>query len=170
MTVITEIAPDMYRISIYVPEANLQFNHFLIKDDEPMLFHAGLKAMFPLVHEAVATLMDPAQLRWVGFSHFESDECGALNQWLEVAPLAEPTFSITGALVSVNDFALRPARGLKPDELLSTGKYRFRFCQTPHLPHGWDAGVLFEDEEPAGRAVGQRLLGDEGGGENGFEI
>ena len=145
MTNITEIAPDTYRISIYVPQANLQFNHFLIKDDEPLLFHTGLKAMFPLVHEAVATLIDPTQLRWIGFSHFESDECGALNQWLEVAPMAEPACSITGALVSVNDFATRPARGLTQDEVLSTGKYSFRFHRTPHLPHGWDAGVLFEE-------------------------
>ena len=136
MAVLTEIAPDLYRISIYVPQANLQFNHFLIKDDEPLLFHTGLKATFPLVREAVATLLNPAQLRWIGFSHFESDECGALNQWLEVAPLAEPACSLTGALVSVNDFAVRPARGLTQDEVLSTGKYRFRFCQTPHLPHG----------------------------------
>jgi flavorubredoxin len=145
MAVITEIAPDLYRISIFVPQANLQFNHFLIKDDEPLLFHTGLKATFPLVHEALATLLDPAQLRWISFSHFESDECGALNQWLEVAPLAQPACSLTGALVSVNDFAVRPARGLTQDEVLSTGKYRFRFCQTPHLPHGWDAGVLFEE-------------------------
>jgi flavorubredoxin len=145
MANIAEIAPDTYRISIYVPEINLQFNHFLIKDDEPLLFHTGLKAMFPLVHEAVATIINPAQLRWLGFSHFESDECGALNQWLEVAPLAQPACSITGALVSVNDFAVRPARGLTQDEVLSTGKYSFRFCQTPHLPHGWDAGVLFEE-------------------------
>src|SRR5215471_19278284 len=145
MAIITEIAPDTYRISIYVPQANLQFNHFLIKDDEPLLFHTGLKAMFPLVHEAVATLINPAQLRWIGFSHFESDECGALNRWLEAAPMAEPTCSLTGALVSVNDFAAKPARGLSQDDVLSTGKYRFRFCQTPHLPHGWDAGVLFEE-------------------------
>src|SRR5215470_3062066 len=85
MPTTTEIAPDTYRISIYVPEINLQFNHFLVKDDQPLLFATGLRAMFPLMREAVATLIDPAQLRWVGFSHFESDECGALNQWLELA-------------------------------------------------------------------------------------
>ena len=145
MAVVTEIAPDVYRISVYAAQLNLQFNHFLIKDDEPLLFHTGLKAMFPLVHEAVATIIKPAQLRWIGFSHFEADECGALNHWLEVAPLAQPACSMTSALVSVNDFALRPARGLTQDEVLPTGKYRFRFCQTPHLPHGWDAGVLFEE-------------------------
>ncbi|HYF04152.1 MAG TPA: hypothetical protein VEC36_12285 [Patescibacteria group bacterium] len=80
MHIINEIAPDVYRISIYVPEADLQFNHFLIKDDEPLLYHAGMRQMFPLVHEAVRSLMDPAKLRWIGFSHFEVDECGALNE------------------------------------------------------------------------------------------
>ena len=142
---ITEIAPDTYRISIYVPEINLQFNHFLVKDEAPLLFHTGLKAMFPLMREAVATLIDPSRLRWIGFSHFESDECGALNQWLEVAPSAEPVCSQVGALVSVNDFALRPARGMVQDEVLTTGTHRFRFCSTAHLPHGWDSGVLFEE-------------------------
>src|SRR3990170_7382378 len=88
MPTVTEIAPDTYRISIYVPEFNLQFNHFLVKDDEPLLFHTGLRKMFPLVREAVASLIDPARIRWISFSHFESDECGALNHWLEIAPPA----------------------------------------------------------------------------------
>ncbi len=145
MPIITEIAPDTYRISIYVPEIDLQFNHFLVKDDQPLLFATGLRAMFPLLREAVATLIDPAQLRWIGFSHFESDECGALNQWLEVAPAAQPVCNVVGAFVSVNDFAIRPAHPLLPDEVLGTGAYRFRFCPTPHLPHGWDSGVLFEE-------------------------
>jgi flavorubredoxin len=147
MPIITEIAPDTYRISIYVPEINLQFNHFLVRDDQPLLFATGLRAMFPLLREAVATLIDPAQLRWIGFSHFESDECGALNQWLEVAPAAQPVCNVVGAFVSVNDFAIRPAHPLLPDEVLGTGRYRFRFRPTPHLPHGWDSGVLFEETE-----------------------
>ena len=85
---IDEIAPGVHRICVYVPEFQLQFNHFLIKDDEPLLFHCGLRAMFPLVREAVGRVMDPSKLRWIAFSHFESDECGALNQWLELAPSA----------------------------------------------------------------------------------
>src|SRR4030067_998173 len=89
MAKVTEIAPDVYRISIYVPEFNLQFNHFLIKDDEPLLFHTGYKRMFPQVHDAVATIIKPSEIRWISFSHFESDECGSLNQWLEVASSAE---------------------------------------------------------------------------------
>lgn len=144
MASITEIAPDLYRISTYVPEVNLQFNQFLVNDSEPLLFHTGPKAMFPLVREAVATIINPSQLRWIGFSHFESDECGSLNQWLEVAPNAQPVCSLVGALVSVNDFAIRPALGMQHGDMLSTGKYNFQFHQTPHLPHCWEAGLLFE--------------------------
>lgn len=144
---ITEIAPDLFRLSLYVPELNLQFNHFLVRDDEPLLYHTGMRKMFPQVRAAVATLIDPAKLRWIGFSHFEVDECGALNEWLAVAPQAQAVCGVVGALVNMNDFAARPARGLKTDEAFSTGKYRFRFRATPHLPHGWDAGVLFEETQ-----------------------
>jgi flavorubredoxin len=147
MPVITEIAPDTYRIAIYVPEIDLQFNHFLVKDDEPLLFATGFKAMFPLMREAVATLIDPERLRWIGFGHFESDECGSLNQWLELAPAAEPVCGAIGAHVTMGDFVLRPARTLVPDEVLVTGKYRYRYRPTPHLPHGWDSGMLFEETE-----------------------
>jgi len=142
---VTEVAPDVYRISIYVPEINLQFNHFLVKDDEPLLFHTGLRGMFPVVRDAVLRLIDPATIRHIGFSHFESDECGALNAWLQVAPYAEPVCGLVGALVSVNDFSDRPARVLTRDDTFSTGKYRFRFIPTPHVPHGWDAGVMLEE-------------------------
>jgi flavorubredoxin len=142
---VTEIAPDHYAISIYVPEFNLRFNHFLIKDDEPLLFHAGMKQMFPLIRDAVARLIDPSTLRWISFSHFEADECGALNEWLAAAPRAEPVCGLVGALVSVNDFALRPARVLAHDDLLKTGRHRLRFRRTPHVPHNWEAGLLFEE-------------------------
>ena len=147
MSTVNEIAPDTYRISAYVPEFNLQFNHFLVKDDEPLLFHTGLRKMFPLVREAVASLIDPARIRWISFSHFESDECGALNHWLEIAPQAEPVCSMVGALVSVNDFANRPAHGLSEGETFTTGRYRYRFSSTAHLPHGWDAALLFEETQ-----------------------
>ena len=142
---VTEIAADHYAISIYVPEFNLRFNHFLIKDDEPLLFHAGMRQMFPVMRDAVARLIDPSTLRWISFSHFEADECGALNEWLATAPHAEPVCGLVGALVSVNDFALRPARVLAHDEALKTGRYRFRFRRTPHVPHNWEAGLLFEE-------------------------
>ncbi len=142
---VTEIASDQYVISIYVPEFNLRFNHYLIKDDEPLLFHTGMKQMFPVVREAVARVINPSALRWISFSHFEADECGALNEWLALAPHAEPVCGLVGAMVSVNDFAVRPARVLAQDELLKTGRHRFRFRQTPHVPHNWEAGVLFEE-------------------------
>jgi flavorubredoxin len=103
--------------------------------------------MFPLLHEAVKTLIDPKLIRWIGFSHFEVDECGALNEWLQVAPSAQAVCSEVGALVNMSDFAIRPARALKTNEILQTGKRRYRFIQTPHLPHGWDAGVMFEETD-----------------------
>jgi flavorubredoxin len=143
----TEIASDVYRISDYVPEINLEFSHFLVRDDEPLLFHAGLRGMFPALHEAVSRLIDVSKLRHVSFSHFESDECGGLNEWLGRAPGAHPVCGLVGAMVSVNDFSIRPARVLNKDDVLLTGRRRFRFIPTPHVPHGWDAGVLFEETE-----------------------
>ncbi len=144
---INEIAPDVYRISVFVPEIQLQFNHFLVIDDEPLLYHAGLKHMFPLLLEAVKTLMDPSRIMWVGFSHFEVDECGALNEWLEVAPQAKAVCSEVGALVNMSDFAIRPAFAMKTNDILQTGNRKYRFIRTPHLPHGWDAGVMFEETD-----------------------
>ena len=144
---IEEIAPDLYRISTYVPEINLQFNQFLVRDDESLLFHTGMRSLFPLVRDEVARVIEPSRIRWIGFSHFESDECGALNDWLQVAPEAEPVCSFVGAMVSVNDFAQRPARAMADGEVLITGKYRFRFLQTPHVPHCWEAGLMFEETQ-----------------------
>ena len=142
---VQEIAPDVYRISTFIPDFNLQFNQFLFKDEEPLLFHTGMKGIFPLVREEVAKIIDPSKIRWIGFSHFEADECGALNEWLEIAPRAEAVCSFVGALVSVNDFAMRPARGMEDGESFETGKFKFRFVQTPHVPHCWEAGMLFEE-------------------------
>ena len=147
MANVHEIAPDLNRISIYVPEFDLQFNHFLVRDEEPLLFHTGYKGFFPELREAVATVLEPSRIRWISFSHFESDECGALNHWLESAPAAQAACSVVGALVNLNDFAIRPPRGLADGEALATGKYRYKFCSTAHLPHGWDAGVLFEETQ-----------------------
>ena len=147
MARIDEIAPDLFRISAYVPEFNLQFNHFLVRDDEPLLFHTGMRRMFPEVRDAVARLIDVASLRWISWSHFEVDECGALNEWLAVAPQAEAACSEVGAMVNLQDFANRPPRGLAPGDVLQTGRHRYRFVPTPHLPHGWDAAMLFEETE-----------------------
>lgn len=145
MATVTEISPDVYRISIYVGEFDLQFNHFLVRDEEPLIYHAGMRKMFPELHEAVSKLIDPKTIRWISWSHFEVDECGALNEWLNAAPRAEAACSVVGALVNISDYAIRPPRGLQKDDVLTTGKYRFRYVSTPHLPHGWDAGSLFEE-------------------------
>lgn len=134
----------MYRISIYSKDLNLQFNHFLILDDEPLLYHAGMKMHFKVLHEAVSKLLDPSRLKWIGFSHFEADECGALNNWLSVAAEAKPICSDIGAMVNMLDYALRPAKGMQHLETFSTGKYHFQFIKTPHFPHGWDAAIVFE--------------------------
>lgn len=147
MTSIDEIAPDIFRLSVYVADIDMQFNHFLVRDDEPLLFHAGLRSMFPSLRDAVATLIDPTRLRYLAWSHFESDECGALNDWLQIAPQAEPVCTLVGKLVSVDDFSSRPARGMTASDVLCTGKYRYRFYPSPHIPHGWDAGVLFEETQ-----------------------
>jgi flavorubredoxin len=142
---VTEIAPDVFRFSLHAPGINLQFNFFLVRDEQPLLFTTGFRAGFPALRKAVATVIDPARIRWVGFSHFESDECGAMNLWLDAAPHAQPVCGMVSAMVNLNDFADRPARGLADGEVLDTGRYRFRFCATPQLPHGWDAGLLFEE-------------------------
>ena len=145
MARIDEIAPDLFRISVFVPEINLQFNHFVVRDDQPLLFHTGMRRMFPAVREAVARIIDPAALRWIGWSHFEVDECGALNEWLAAAPQAQAICTEVGAMVNVTDFANRPPRGLRADETIDTGRHRYRLVPTPHLPHGWDAAMLFEE-------------------------
>jgi len=146
MTRIDEIAPDIFRICTFVPEINLQFVQFLVRDDEPLLFHTGMKKMFPVVRDAVATLLPPENIRWIGFSHFEADECGSLNEWQTLAPSATAVCSLVAKLVSVDDvLAHRPAQALADNEQLSTGKYRFRFLQTPHVPHCWEASLLFEE-------------------------
>jgi len=144
---IDEIARDVYRISIHVPQFDLQFNHFLVRDEEPLLFHTGMRGMFPQVREALAKVIDPATLRWISWSHFEVDECGALNEWLAVAPKATPVVGVIGAMININDFSNRPPRALAVDERLETGRHRFRFVPTPHLPHGWDCGVMFEETD-----------------------
>jgi len=142
-----EIAPDIYRISTFHPDFGIQFNQFLIKDDEPFIMHTGMKKMFAVTREAVASLIEPAKLRWIGFSHFESDECGALNEWLNLAPNAQAVCSFVGAMVTVNDFADRPARALADNEVFAIGSHRLKFLATPHLPHGWDAGLFFEERD-----------------------
>jgi flavorubredoxin len=147
MTTVTEVGPDVYKITTFFPEIDLQFSQFLLRDEEPVLVHTGLRRMFPVVRDAVAKVLPPSSVRWLAFSHFEADECGALNEWLALAPRAQAACSFVGAAVSVDDFGVRPARGLQPDEVLVTGKRRLRFLRTPHVPHNWDAGLFFEETD-----------------------
>jgi flavorubredoxin len=144
---VTEIGRHIYRISTFHPDYRIQFNQFLINDDEPLLWHTGFKRMFQITRDAVASVVDPAALRWISFSHFESDECGALNQWLAASPRAQAVCSFVGTKVMVNDFADRAPRPLADDEVLQTGGHRLRFLATPHVPHGWDAGLFFDETE-----------------------
>jgi len=144
-TRIDEIAPDLYRLSTYIAKFDLQFNQFLVKDDEPLLYHTGMKGLFPLVRDAVAKLIDPASLRWISFSHFEADECGSLNEWLSLAPRAETICGTIGAVVNINDYTGGRTRVMATGEVLTAGRYRFRFLETPQVPHAWDASLLFEE-------------------------
>ncbi len=148
-TSISEIADGIYRVSIFVPDiappAGFTFNQFLVLGDEPLLFHTGLRRMFPLVSEAVSRIMPVSNLRWITFGHFEADECGAMNEWLAVAPNAQVAHGMTGCMVSLNDMADRPPRVLANGEVVDIGGKRIRYIDTPHVPHGWDAGVIYEE-------------------------
>jgi flavorubredoxin len=144
-----EIAPGIYRINtpVQIPDGpGFNFNQYLVVDDEPLLFHTGPRRMFPLVAEAIGKRMPLENLRYVAFSHFEADECGALNDFLAAAPQAVPVCSRIGAMVSVNDIAERPARALADGEVLELGKHRLRWLDAPHVPHGWDNGFMMELE------------------------
>ncbi len=147
MTTATEIAPDVFRISTYVPDADLQFNQFLVRDDEPLLYHTGQNALFGEVEAAVRALIDVSGLRWIGFSHFEGDECGALNRWLELAPRATPLAGLVAAATCINDFSMRAPRILDDGTTLVTGRHTLRFLVTPYVPHNWESSLLFDETE-----------------------
>ena len=148
-TTVTEIGDRIYRFSTFVPEvappAGFVFNQFLIDADEPVLFHTGGRRFFPSVSAAVAKVMPLEKIRWIGFGHIESDECGAMNQWLAAAPRAEVIHGLTACGVSLQDLADRPPRALANNEVIDIGGRRVRYIDTPHIPHGWEAGVLFEE-------------------------
>ena len=144
-----EIADGIYRLSTHVPDiappAGFTFNQFLIRAEQPLLFHCGPRAMFPLVSAAVSKILPLEQLRWISFGHIEADECGAMNLWLEAAPRAQVLYCELGCQISVNDLADRPPRPLAQDEVLDLGGKRVRIIATPHVPHGWEAQVLYEE-------------------------
>jgi flavorubredoxin len=149
-TNIHEVADGLYRINTSVflegGPGGFSFNQYLIVDDEPLLFHTGPRKMFPLVREAVASVLPVERLRYIAFSHVEADECGSLNEWLAVAPQSSPLCGTVAALVSVNDLADRPAQALGDGELLLLGKHSVRWFDTPHLPHAWECGFLMEEQ------------------------
>jgi flavorubredoxin len=156
-TRITEVANGVYRLSTFiaqVPPSGLAFNQFLILGDEPLLFHTGMRGLFPMVREAVAKLMPPEKLRWISFGHYEADECGAMNEWLAIAPNAQVAHGMTACMVSLNDMADRAPRILAHDEAIDLGGKRARYLDTPHVPHGWEAGLVYEE------TTGTLLCGD----------
>jgi flavorubredoxin len=147
-TDVTEIADGIYRLSTFVPEigpTGFTFNQFLVDADEPLLFHTGLRGMFPLVSDAIGRVMPLERLRWITFGHLEADECGAMNEFLAAAPDAQVAHGAIGCMVSIDDLADRPPRPLGPDEVLDLGGRRIRNLDTPHVPHGWDAHTLYEE-------------------------
>jgi flavorubredoxin len=148
-TKVAEIADGIFRLSTHVPDiappAGFTFNQFLIAAEEPLLFHCGQRAMFPLVSAAFSKILPLEQLRWISFGHVEADECGAMNLWLEAAPKAQVVYNELGCQVSVHDLADRPPRALAQDEVLDLGGKRVRIIATPHVPHGWEAQVLYEE-------------------------
>jgi flavorubredoxin len=147
-TKVDEIADGIYRLSTLVPDAapgGFQFNQFVVKADEPLLFHCGPRQMFPLVSEAASRVVPLDSFRWITFGHVESDECGSMNDWLAVAPQAEIAHGAIGCLVSVNDMADRPPRMLEDGEVIDLGGKRVRHIDTPHVPHNWEARLLYEE-------------------------
>lgn len=159
MTVRTaEIADNVFRLSTLVPEiappAGFTFNQYLIRAEEPLLFHTGPRHMFGDISEAVGRLTPVAGLRWVSFGHVESDECGSMNQWLAAAPVAQVVHGATACMVSLNDLADRPPRVLADGEVLDLGGKRVRWIDTPHVPHAWESGLMYEE------TTGTLLAGD----------
>ena len=147
-TRVDEIAERIYRLSTFLPQVGpqgLAFNQFLVDAEEPLLFHCGQRALFPSVSLAVARIMDPRRLRWIAFSHIEADECGALAEWLAAAPQATVTHGAIGCAIWLNDQSPRPPRALADGEVVDLGGRRVRRLDTPHVPHCWDAGLLYEE-------------------------
>lgn len=144
-TVVGEISSGIYRLSTYIEEADFTFNQYLVNADQPLLFHCGMRGLFPLVSAAVARVLPPSRLRWISFGHWEADESGAMNDWLALAPEAQVAVGAIGCMISVNDLALRPPKALEDGEVLDLGGKRVRYLATPHVPHCWDAGLMFEE-------------------------
>jgi flavorubredoxin len=143
-----EIADGIYRLSTFMPEVTpvgFTANQYLIDAEEPLLFHCGARALFPLISQAAAAIVPLSRLRWISFGHVESDECGSMNQWLAAAARAQVVHGATACMLSLNDLADRPPRVLADGEVLEIGGKRVRYIDTPHVPHAWESGLLFEE-------------------------
>jgi flavorubredoxin len=154
---VTEIAEDIYRICTFVPQIGpdgMSFNQFLLADEDPLLFHTGHRSMFPSVREAIETVLPVDRLRWIAFGHVESDECGAMNDFLAAAPQAQVAHGALGCQISLDEMCERAPRPLADGEVITLGRLRIRHLDTPHVPHGWDARVLYEE------TTGTLLCGD----------
>jgi len=153
-----EIADGVFRLSTFAPEVaapmGFTFNQYLLRADQPLIFHTGPRQMFAAISEAVGRIMPVAGLRWISFGHVESDECGSMNQWLAAAPQAQVAHGATACMVSLNDLADRSPRPLADGEVLDLGGKRVRWIDTPHVPHAWESGLMFEE------TTGTLLAGD----------
>lgn len=166
-TCVDEIAQDIYRITVplrieAIP-GGFSFSHFLIAGEEPLLFHTGYRQFFPLVRQAVNAILPPERLRYIGFSHYEPDECGSLDSFLAIAPKAQPFSSDIGVMISLGGPFDRPSLGLANGQELTAGTHRLKWLATPHLPHAWDCGILYDE------TTGTLLCGDlfaQGGSDN----
>jgi flavorubredoxin len=148
-TKVDAIAEGIYRLSTFVPEiaapAGFTFNQFLIDAEEPLLFHCGPRSLFPSVSKALSAIMPVERLRWISFGHIEADECGSMNLWLAAAPQAQVVHGQTACMVSLNDLADRPPRALADGDVMDIGGRRVRYIDTPHVPHAWESGLIYEE-------------------------
>jgi flavorubredoxin len=164
-TRVDEIAPDIFRVSTFVPDvppSGFSFNQFVVRADEPFLFHTGMRGLFPVVSEAVAGVIPLDQLRWIGFAHVEADECGALNAFLEAAPDAQVVHGALACVLSLADMLDRPPVAVDDGAVLDLGGKRMRFVATPHVPHNWESGLWYE--ETTGTLFAGDLLATHGPG------
>ncbi len=144
-TAVDEVTSGIYRLSTYMGEADFTFNQYLINAAQPLLFHCGMRGLFPLISAGLKEVMPLDRLRWISFGHWEADEAGAMNDWLEAAPHAQVAVGTIGCMLSVNDLAVRAPRALEDNEVVDLGGKRARYLATPHVPHCWDAGVVYEE-------------------------
>jgi len=144
-TRVAEVADGVHQLTTYVSDMDFSFNQYLIAGDEPLLFHTGPRHMFPSVSEAVSRVVPIDTMRWISFGHVEADECGSMNDWLAAAPLSIVVQGMTGCMVSLTDLADRPPRPLADGDVIDIGGHRMRWLDTPHVPHGWEAGLFYDE-------------------------